>query len=378
VFGDLCCQLIAESEVVLGVDLDKIDSIEQLLDQIPNLGFFEKLLGKEYSIYEKAVSICIHDESCTEFGKLKLLQAALRLPEDAIKNREEGVWRSYCEEEIKKGVPGESLIIHMRDLAERLHLESTEIKIDLARGWLSHCEEEIKKGIPGESLIIHMKDLAERLHLETADINKGLTYELYCSLLTQEYCDKSIVDDYKRLFDLTDDALPEDIVKIIKSKENIARLRNGRLESIQVPMNLIRNETFHLKLVDVVCEYPGPGDSYKTFNGNLYISNLRVVFDNMERVIPLRFSEILNFHVELYRHTFRTDGRQIILPIEDEMHSIGELVEKNKLLIAKKGLRKKIVLNAINIECAYELLSKLMPGVGKTEYFKAEEGFWSL
>jgi len=319
----------------LAFDLDKIDSLEQLLDQIPNLGFFEKLSGKKSSIYEKAVSICIHDESCTAFGKLELLQESLQLPEDAIKQCEERVWRSYCEEEIQKGIPGEALIFHMNDLAERLHLEAAETK---------QC----------------------------------LTYELYQSLLTQEFCDKSIVDEYKRLFDLTDDALPEDIVKIIKSKGGIALLRNGYLESIKAPINLIRNESFYLELVDVVCEYPGPGDSYKTFNGNLYISNLRIVFDNMKRVISFRFSEILNFNVALYRHTFRTDGGQIILPNENDIYGIGKLVKKNKLVIAKKGLRKKVVLKAANIEFAYELLSKLMPGVGKAEYFTAGEGFRSL
>ena len=111
----------------MAVDLDKIDSLEQLLDQIPNLRFFEKLFGKKYLIYEKAVSICIHDESCTEFGKLKLLQAALRLPEDAIKNREEGVWRSYCEEEIKKGSVLDSVVFTKQDHQEILEMLTVQI-----------------------------------------------------------------------------------------------------------------------------------------------------------------------------------------------------------------------------------------------------------
>jgi len=119
----------------LAVDLDKIDSLEQLLDQIPNLGFFEKLFGKKSSIYAKAVSICILDRSCTAFGKLKLVQESLQLPEDAIKQCEERVWLSYCQYEIQKGIPGEVLIFHMRDLAERLHLEAAEIKKGLARVW---------------------------------------------------------------------------------------------------------------------------------------------------------------------------------------------------------------------------------------------------
>jgi len=328
-------QLIAKSEVVLAVDLDKIDSLKQLLDQIPNLGFFDKLFGKKSSIYEKAVFLCLLDTSSEAFGKLDQVRKSLRLPDDATKQ---------CKQ----------------------------------RGWLSYCQHEIQKSIPGEALIVHVRELAERLHLESAEIKKGLTYELYWSLLTQEFCNKSMVDEYKRLFDLTDDALPEDIVRIVKSKEKIVQIRNGCLGSIQAPINLIRNESFHLELVDVVCEYPGPGDSYKYFNGNLYISNLRVVFDNMKRVIPLRFSEILNFHVELYRHNFGADGGQKILPIENDIQDIGELVEKNKLVIAKKGLRKKVALNAINIECAYELLSKLMPGVGKAEFFTVRKGFMSV